>query len=456
MSRERRPRSAGKSMRTTNSGPTSVDTLQCESYGLRCGTLIDGKSDTALHDMWVRVSHGRIESIERWTAHEATRDTPVLDASRYTVMPGLIDVHVHLALVVDPIDPFSILPLLSANAAVLALHAANYAAELVGAGFTTVRDLAGITNRVNTEVVALRDAIGAGLLQGPRIFAAGWVSQTAGHIDMITSSAVGCKATLTADGPMEVRAAARHCIREGVDLLKTSSSGSFGPHEQPSWRNYTLAELQALADEAQAVGKLLAVHADSAQGVKNAVHAGATTIEHATFADEEAIDLIVERGMYLVPTLTLSSDRTISGLEPAGARAQRVIDQLLVMQEAAQRTFQLATRAGVKIACGSDIYRLMPQLRGRNAHELQLMVQNGMSAMNAIKSATSVAAQALGAAHDLGALEPGLRADFIIVDGNPLTDIALLEDPNRLLLVAKDGQIVVERWHEVSHSAVRA
>jgi imidazolonepropionase-like amidohydrolase len=249
----------------------------------------------------------------------------------------------------------------------------------------------------------------------------------------------------TADGPWEVRKLARTYLRQGADLIKTSASGGFGPIEDFSWRNYTVEELTAVADETHAVGKKLAVHVDSAQGIKNALMAGADTLEHCTFADDESIELMLKSGAYLIPTLTLSSDRTIEGCRRAGTYSEAVLDKLRLIGEGAARTFQKAHQAGIKIATGADIYRSMRDQYGKNAYELELMVGCGMSPMEAIVASTGVAAEALGAADRLGTIEVGKLVDLLIIDGNPLSDIALLQEKSRILVVIKDGRVVVDR-----------
>jgi imidazolonepropionase-like amidohydrolase len=329
--------------------------------------------------------------------------------------------------------------------ALLTLYAAKNARLVLEAGFTTVRDLAGIPNKANVEVLALKHAIELGLVAGPQILVAGWVGQTAGHLDMIPPFTWHREPNATADGPWEIRKLARTYLRQGVDLLKTSASGGFGPIEDFTWRNYTVQELEALADEAHAAGKRLAAHVDSAQGIKNAIRAGVDTLEHCTYADDEAIQLMVEHGVYMIPTLTLGSDRTIQACRQTGTYSDAVLQKLRMIGEAAQRTFKRAHQAGVKIVTGTDIYRSMPDQYGKNAYELELMVQYGMSPMEAIVASTSMAAEALGISDRIGTIEPGKLADMLVVDGNPLNDIRILQDSKRVLAVLKGGQIVVDR-----------
>ena len=412
---------------------------------IHCGRLIDGRGGAPEHNVAVLIKDNLITQIMPSVHAPIGQRLAVIDATAETVMPGLMDIHVHLACVTDPQEPHALMSLLTTPPSLLTLHAARNARLMLEAGFTTVRDLAGIPNPANIEVVSLKRAIEMDLVPGPRIFAAGWVAQTAGHLDMISPFTWPRAPDATADGPWEVRKLARTYLRQGVDLIKTSASGSFGLIEDFTWRNYTVEELRALADEVHAVGKRLAVHVDTAPGIKNAIAAGADTLEHCTFADAEAIELMVKHGQYLIPTLTLGSDRTLEGCRRAGTYSEAVLDKLQLIGEGARETFQKACRAGVKIATGADIYRSMRDQYGKNAYELELMVRYGMSAMEAIGASTRVAAEALGIPDQLGTIEPGKWADLLIIDGNPLDDISLLQEKKRVLVVIKDGRVVVDR-----------
>lgn len=417
---------------------------------VRCGTLIDGQGHPPLHDVAILIANHKISQILPWEHAARGEQLNVIDADRYTVMPGLLDIHVHLTCVTDPAEPHALFSLLSTVPQLLVLHAAKNARLLLEAGFTTVRDLAGIVNPANLEALALKHAIELDLVTGPRIFAAGWIGQTAGHLDMIPPFSWHRPPGYTADGPWEIRKLARTYLRSGVDWLKTTASGSFGPIEDFSWRNYTLEELGALADEAHAAGRRLAVHVDTPSGIIAAVQAGADTLEHCSFLDEEALDLMVKHGTYMVPTLTLGSERTLNGCRQAGIYKPSVLDQLERIGAGARESFRKAHHAGVKIATGSDIYRSMRDQYGKNAHELELMVECGMTPMEAIVASTRVASEALGCSDRLGTLETGKLADLLVIDGNPLQDITLLQDHSKILLVMKDGKIEIDRRSSIA------
>ncbi|MBI3979488.1 MAG: amidohydrolase family protein [Chloroflexi bacterium] len=411
-----------------------------------CGTLIDGCGGTPQHDVGILVEGNRIDQIIPLAQAPTGERLTVIDASRQTVMPGLMDIHLHLVTVLDPQETHTFWSMMAAPPPLLTLHAAKNARLMLEAGFTTVRDLGGYINRTNVEVVSLRRAIEMDLVPGPRVFAAGWVTQTAGHIDMGFPATWPREPGICADGPWEVRKLARTLFRLGVDLLKTTSSGGLsGYWEDLTWRNYTVEELAALADEAHAVGKRLAVHTDTPAGIKNAVIAGADTLEHCTIVDDEALDLMVKHGTYMVPTLSLGSERAAEGRRRGGTARPDVLRKASIISEGLRASFQKAHRAGVKIATGTDTYFHFRDRFGESAYELELMVQYGMSPMEAIVASTRSAADALGAADRLGTVEPGKLADLIVVDGNPLDDVRILQDKARILVVMKDGKVAVDR-----------
>ena len=409
-----------------------------------CGTLIDGTGGTPKKNVALLIEQGRISGIVDRFA-ELPVDGRVIDAREATIFPGLMDIHVHLASVVDPQEANTLLAIIGSPPPLLAFHAAKNARAMLEAGFTTVRDLAGYTSFRNIEVVSLRRAIDMSLIVGPRVFAAAWVSQTAGHLDMGLPPTYPRNPSDRADGVDEVRKLTRSVIRDGVDLIKTSSAGGGGGYlEEKWWRNYTIEELSAIADEAHAVGKKLAVHTHTAFGAKNALIAGADTIEHGTQLDDEAIQMLLDRAAFLVPTLAVRSERALAGRERGGAHAHVLKKQREALQ-AGGESFRKAYEAGVKIATGTDTYRALREFWGENAYELELMVEFGMTSMDAMVASTKVAAEALGQEKNLGTLEPGKFADLVVFEGDPISDIKTLQDKGRILGVVKGGQLVVDR-----------
>jgi imidazolonepropionase-like amidohydrolase len=291
------------------------------------------------------------------------------------------------------------------------------------------------------------------LVSGPRIVAGGWVSQTAGHRDMFPTRDYPRDPEWMADSPWEVRRVVRRMVREGVDFIKTSTSGGAGAHgEEIWWRNWTDEEIAALVDEAHAVGKKVASHSHSAESVKRAVRAGVDTIEHGIYIDDEAIEMMVEHGAYLVPTLSARSERALASRRSGGSPSD-VMRKFETAQAHGMGGFRKAYEAGVKIAMGTDTGRGLRAYFGKNAYELGQMVQAGMSPMEAIVAATGTAATALGREDDIGTLGPGKLADLLVVDGDPLADVSILEDAERINLVMIGGRAVVARGPYAEHLA---
>jgi imidazolonepropionase-like amidohydrolase len=406
--------------------------------------LWDGTGGGVRRDVALVIRDGRVDRVAP-LASFADWTGPRLHVPGATVMPGLMDLHVHLVSVVDPDEPNAIWAEVGSRTQLLTLHGAKNARLMLEAGFTTIRDLAGPINPRNHEVLALRRAVAIGLVPGPRIFAAGWVGQTGGHSDLPLPDVWPRDESVYADGPWAVRRLVRAEIRLGVDLFKTSASGGAAGHkEELWWRNYTAEELAALVDEAHAVGKRVAVHSHTAEATKRALRAGVDTIEHGTELDEECLALFQETGAFMVPTISIRSERARAG-RAAGRAPTDVVRKYEHVAATGDKWFRRACEAGVRVALGTDTYRSLRDYWGRNAYELELMVERGMSPTDALLAGTRNAALALGAGERLGTLEPGKLADLLVVDGEPDRDVRVLQDPARLLVVMKDGRIAVDR-----------
>jgi imidazolonepropionase-like amidohydrolase len=406
--------------------------------------LWDGTGAGARPDVALEIRDGRVARVTP-AAAAGSWPGPRVHVAGATVMPGLMDLHVHLVSVVDPDEPNAIWAEVGARTQLLTLHAARNARLMLEAGFTTVRDLAGPINPLNLEVLALRRAVAIGLVPGPRIFVAGWVGQTGGHSDLPLPDAWPRDESVYADGPWAVRRLVRAEIRLGVDLFKTSASGGAAGHkEELWWRNYTPEELAALVDEAHAVGKRVAVHSHTAEATKRALRAGVDTIEHGTELDEECLALFLETGASLVPTISIRSERARAG-RAAGRAPAEVVRKYRQVTAVGDEWFRRAADAGVRMALGTDTYRSLRDYWGKNAYELELMVERGLPPDRALLTATRNAAEALGAADRLGTLEPGKIADLLVVAGEPDLDVRVLQDPARLLVVLQEGRIVVDR-----------
>lgn len=346
----------------------------------------------------------------------------VLTLTGCTVLPGLINAHVHLALDGGP-DPNS-------SSFRDGLYGAAYKAvaaaeRTLRAGVTTVRDL-GAPGGMD---IALRKAIEAGTLPGPRMLVAGEsICMTGGH-----GWTTGCEV----DGPDEARKGARRQLKAGADVIKLMATGGvMTPGVEPGSPQLTEEEMRAAIEEAHKAGKRTATHAQGTTGIKNAIRAGIDSIEHGIFLDDEAIEMMLARGVYLVPTLVAPYHIVRGGVEagiPAYAveKAKRVIDSHLT-------SFDKARRAGVKIAAGTDAGTpLNPH--GTLALEIELMVKAGMPVADALHAATDVAADCLGLADRIGSIAPGKYADLLAVRGDPLSDPSALYN---VAAVLKGGALV--------------
>jgi imidazolonepropionase-like amidohydrolase len=391
-----------------------------EALTLHVGTLLAVPGEPARERQTVRVEDGRIVAVEA-----GYRDAPaggrVVDLRDAWVLPGLIDMHVHLLLQLGPEHQRR--QLLETPELQLLRGAAN-ARKTVEAGFTTVRDLGGRPR----SIFALRDAIAAGLVPGPRVFAAGSaLAATGGHGDVD-----GIRADLMAmwtpssicDGAVDCRRAAREAVKYGADWIKvTATGGVLSASGTGLGVQMTDGELREIVATAHGLGVKVAAHAHGTDGIDAALRAGVDSIDHGTFLDEGSVVLFRERGAWLVPTL-------LPGATVAATMADNpffTADIREKVRQASARSragFALALRGGVDIAFGTDT-GVTPH--GDNAREFALMVDAGMTPAQAIRAATVDAARLLGEADRLGSIETGRLADLIAVDADPLQDVTVLQ-----------------------------
>lgn len=399
---------------------------------VHCGNLIDGKSNEAQAQMTIVVEGNKITAIQKGYTRPSGEDK-LIDLSQKTVMPGLIDMHVHLE---GETSKDQSLQRFTLNEADVAFRSTVFAKKTLMAGFTTVRDLGG--SGVN---IALRNAVAQGLVAGPRIFTSGKsIATTGGHGDPTNSyrkdlmGDPGPKEGVI-NSPEEARQAVRQRYKEGSDLIKiTATGGVLSLAKDGSGPQFTDEEIKAIIETAKDYGMHTAAHAHGAEGMKRAVLAGITTIEHGTKMTEEVMDLMKQKGTFYVPTITAGKFVAEQAKVP-GYYHPLVAPKALEIGPQIQETFRKAYKRGVKIAFGTDA-GVFPH--GDNGKEFTYMVEAGMPAMEAIKSATIVSATILGVADKIGTLEAGKLADIVATDENPLSNIKTME---KVSFVMKEGVV---------------
>jgi imidazolonepropionase-like amidohydrolase len=405
---------------------------QAQRTLIYCGKLIDGVSDAAQEQATIIVEKNRITAVEKGYAKALTSDK-LIDLKNKTVLPGLTDMHVHIE---SETSRDQYLKRLSNNSADIAFEAQKHALTTLMAGFTAVRDLGG--TGVN---IALRNAINKGLVTGPRIFTAGQtIATTGGHGDptngLSNMYSVPDKVTdAIVDSPDEGRKAVRQRYKDGSDCIKiTATGGVLSIAKSGKAPQFTENEISAIVQTAKDYGFHVAAHAHGTDGMKRALRAGVTTIEHGTYMDDEAIELFKKMGAYYVPTIIAGRTAADSAKVP-GYYHPFVRMKALEIGPLIQKTFEKAYKAGVKIAFGTDggVYP-----HGKNAKEFEYMTEVGMPAMEAIKSATVVPAQILGEQDNMGSITKGKYADIIATDENPLQNIKTLQN---VTFVMKDGVV---------------
>lgn len=399
---------------------------------LHCGTLIDGVLDKPRQNMSVIITGNKITAVQSGFTAPAPGDK-VIDLKKQTVMPGWMDMHVHIE---SETSKSAYSDKFTQNPADLAFLSVRYAERTLMTGFTTVRDLGG--TGVN---IALRNAIAKGLITGPRIFTAGKsIATTGGHADPTNGynralmGDPGPEAGV-ANGPDECRKAVRQAYKFGADLIKiTATGGVLSVAKDGSSPQFTDEELAAIISTAKDYNMKVAAHAHGTEGIKRAIRAGVNSIEHGTLMDDEAMALAIKHGTWYVPTITAGRSVADSAKIP-GYYPEIVKPKAEAIGPQIQKTFAKAWKKGVKIAFGTDagVYQ-----HGRNWLEFVYMTDAGMPVMDAIKSATIKAAELLGEEARLGSVEPGKLADFTAVDGDPMKDIQAM---GRVSFVMKDGLI---------------
>jgi imidazolonepropionase-like amidohydrolase len=389
---------------------------------------VPGKAPT--QKMTIIVENGRVTGVQQGFVE--SDDATIIDLSDKFVLPGLMDMHVHLQ---GELGPTNDRDTLKMSRQLMQMRSVHYAMNTLKAGFTTVRDV----GSSEQEMYALRDAIEAGWIEGPRIIAAGGVGITGGHADVsgISPDLMGhWTSPNVCDGPYDCRRAARNIIKYGGDLIKiTSTGGVMTQRATGTNQQMEMDELQEIVRAAARMGRKVASHAHAEDGIVAALEAGVASIEHGSYAGPQAIKLFKETGAYLVPTL-LAGKTVVSVALEADYMTPEVKKKALRVGNDMTENFTRAAAAGVNIAYGTDSGI---SKHGTNAQEALLMVAAGMSEMDVIVSATINGADLIGMSDSLGTIESGKFADIIAVDASPLQNIDQLLD---VPFVMKGGKII--------------
>src|SRR5450432_457133 len=389
--------------------------LQAQKTFIWCGTLIDGISNDPKTNMTIVLEANKILSVESGFTSGSANDKTI-DLKTKTVTPGWMDVHVHLTFETNPNEYLEEFQL---NEADYAYRSVGFAKKTLLSGFTTVRDAGG------SVAISLKKAINKGLIEGPRIVAAGTpIGSTGSHADPTN----GYRNDLMGDpnprigianGVDECIKAVRQRYKEGSDVIKIMATGGvLDVSSGSSGAQFTEEEIKAIVQTAKDYGLKVMTHAHGAEGIKRAIRAGVISIEHGTLMDDECIELFKKYGTWYVPTMiagrSVMDSAKIPGYYPAV-----VAKKAMEIGPRIKSTFTKAYKAGVKIAFGTDaaVYR-----HGMNWLEFTYMIEAGMKPMDAIKSATINAATLLGMQDNLGSIEGGKLADIVAVDGDPLKD----------------------------------
>lgn len=400
---------------------------------LHCGKLVDVRAGEIMGNMTVVIDGSVIQRVDHGFT-VGTRDDSVVNLRSHTCMPGLIDTHVHLT---DEYSAQSEIEAFRLNPTDYAFRSVVFAERTLLAGFTTVRDLGGDAN-VN---ISLRNAINNQLIKGPRVYTAGrGLATTGGHADPTNGMRADLARSPTPEegvinGLEDARRAVRQRYKDGADLIKITATGgvlsvaSSGQNPQ-----FTEEEIRAVVETAKDYGFRVAAHAHGAEGLKRAVRAGVSSIEHGTYLDDEGIELMKEHDTYYVPTIMagkwIAEKSKLDAFFPEVVRAKAAAIGPLI-----QATFAKAYKAGVKIAFGTDSG---VSAHGDNAFEFQHMVEGGMPPVVAIRAATLEAATLLGIQDTLGTIEPGKYSDIVAVQDDPTQDITAMR---RVSFVMKSGVI---------------
>lgn len=404
---------------------------------VRNGTLIDGNGGEPVAGGMVLVEDGKIAAAGRDGSFAVPSGAVEIDAGGGTILPGLIDTHVHITG-----EGLNLAKLLTTPFSYRFYETIGYMRKTLDVGITSIRDAGGAD-------LGIKMAVENGLITGPRMqISISVLSITGGHGDGWMLSGNNLQMTPAypgfpdgiCDGLEEVRKKVREILRAGADVIKVCSTGGVGSStDHPAFTQFSIDELKIMVEEGRFRGGIKVMsHAQGAEGIKNAVLAGIHSIEHGIFLDDEAIELMLAHGTFLVPTL-VAPIGVIESAEQSGGAPEYALRKARETIDAHKESIARAYRAGVKIAMGTDA-AVVPH--GTNLRELGLMCDIGMSPMEALVATTKVAAECLGWEDRVGTIEAGKLADIVITRTDPLADIRSLEDTSNIALVMKGGEIV--------------
>ena len=398
-------------------------------------TLLDCTGRDPQRDARVVIDDGRIRRIGASSGPAGAKDARVIDCQGRTLMPGLLDAHVHLAITdLDPAAEAALPP------AVLALRIARLIEATLDAGFTTVRDAGGLD-------WGFKQAVRLGLIRGPRLFISGaFISQTGGHGDHRARTSRTTfpvvpgltSESILADGADAVRSAAREVLRRGADQVKVmASGGAASPTDEIDNAQFSVEELAAAVDVAGAVGSYVLAHAYGPVAIQNCLEAGVRSIEHGNFLDEATADqMLAADDVFLVPTVI--TYELLSAREAGDGWTPDMVRKIRQALTGAYDSLGLAYEKGLRIGSGSDV---LAEMQGEKGKEIACQARV-MGAMNAILAATRTNAALMRIDKEAGTVEEGKRADLIVLDGDPLADPAIFADPNRVRMVVLAGEVV--------------
>ncbi|UOQ94539.1 amidohydrolase family protein [Halobacillus shinanisalinarum] len=399
------------------------------------GTLIDGQGNAPVTEAAVLIKDNYIEQVGKPGEISIPEDATVIDAAGKYILPGLIDTHVHMAMELRNIQDAILTPF-----SYRFYESVHYLKRTLDAGITAVRD-AGFSD------AGMKKAVEDGLVEGPRMqVSINPLTITGGHGDNWNRSGVDTTMQTypgmpdpICDGKEAVRKTVREMLRAGAEVIKVHATGGVtSPTDHPEFTQFSQEELEVMVEEAHfRKGVKVMAHAQGAEGIKNAIRAGIYSIEHGIYIDDEAIELMLENGTFLVPTL-LAPISVLESSERDDKMAPYAVEKSKEVVEAHKASIAKAYKAGVKIAMGTDAGVMA---HGTNLRELGLMCDIGMSPMEALMATTKTAAECLGWEDQVGTIEAGKLADVILTDVDPLSDIRALENSDHITMVMKNGSV---------------